>query len=172
MPRFTLLSLITLMTAAGPASPGSAQSMNVAMIVHEVTTEVCGPWLRGGDMAGAVKAALALGYRPVGGEDREGFDPDAPPTSLMLDGRARHIGVMTLISGSRSVCSVDMAEATVARILSAADLRLEEMGFELALDRTNQTPALAVWIGEGRQAVAGPGVHSTGHALTISWRRP
>lgn len=168
MRRLPLILLLTLMTP----SAGAAQSMNVPMIVHEAVTDVCGPWMRGGDLAGAVKAAMALGYRPAALTDGDAFDPDAPPSMVILDGRSRHIGVMTLVDGPRSLCAVDMAEATVARILSAADLLLEEIGLELALDRSDQSPAVVVWAGEGRQAVAAPSVQSTGHALTLSWRRP
>lgn len=153
------------------ASPVAAQSMNVRMIVHEVTTEICGPYMQGGDQAGAVRAALAQGYRPTASASGI-FDPDNPPSMVILDGRSHHIGTLTLIDASRRLCAVDMAEGSVRQIVAAATEPLAALGLAPGLDRSGQRPAVAVWVGEDRQAVAAPSVQSVGHTLTFSWTRP
>lgn len=168
--RHPALALIGLCTLT--AAPAAAQSMNIPMIVHEVTTEICGPFMQGGDMAGAVRAAMAQGYRPMEWSSSRPFDPDSPPSMVVLDGRAAHIGTVTLSGGPRWRCAVDMAEATAGQIAEAAAEPLSALGLTPVLDRAGQRPAVVVWTGDGRQAVAAPGVQSRGHALTFSWIRP
>lgn len=154
-------------TALFTSAPGaaSAQSMNVPLIVHRVTTEVCGPFMQSDDMAAALEAAMAQGYRPVD------FDPGDPPPRVVLDGSARHIGTLTLGLSRRGLCAIDMAEAGVAQIVEAADEPLAALGLALAFDGGEHRPGAAVWTGEGRLATAGPGLATPGHALTFSWTR-
>lgn len=163
-----------ILTAVCALAPGAAsgQSMNIALIVQEVTTEICAPLMQDDDMAAAVQAALRQGYHPLEWTGGGGFDPADPPPRVVMDGRAAHIGLLTLMRGRRGQCSVDMAEATVGRIVTAAAQPLSDLGLSIVLDRSGQKPAVAVWAGDGRQAVAAPGQHARGNALTLSWDRP
>lgn len=159
--------LVLFLAAACALAPGgaSAQSMNIPLIVHRVTTGICGPFMQSDDMQAAVEAALAQGYRPVG------FDPRDPPSRVVLDGSARHIGTLTLASSRRGLCAIDMAEAGAAQIVEAADEPLAALGLSLAFDGGELQPGAAVWTGEGRLALAGPGLATPGHALSVSWTR-
>lgn len=165
---------VPILLAACAVAPGaaSAQSMNIPRIVDQVTTGICGPLMRSDDMAAAVRAAMAQGYRPVKWSGPGEFDPSDPPSRVVMDGSNRHIGVLTLRLGRRGQCVIDMAEAGVAQIAEALADHADELGLTPVLDAGERRPAAAVWSGEGRLAVAAPGLDSPGHALSFSWSRP
>lgn len=168
--RYAALILI----AAGIAAPdaASAQSMNIPLIVQRVTTEICGPLMRTGDMEAALRAAIAQGYRPVDWSKAGDFDPADPPSRVVLDGGARHIGTLTLAQRRRGRCVIDMAEAGAAQIVEAMADHAPGLGLTLVYDAGDHRPAAAVWTGEDRLAVVEPGRDSPGHALSFSWTRP
>ncbi len=168
--RYALLFLSALSALAPQAA--MAQSMDTRRIVADVTTEICGPFMETGDMEAALQAALAQGYRPVGWNGAGDFDPAEAPSRVVLDGSGRHIGILTLAKERRGVCAIDMAQAGVAGIVEAAREPVTSLGLTLAYDAAEHRPAIAVWTGEGRLAVAQPGTMSSGHVLIFSWSLP
>lgn len=165
-------ALILLAAAAAAPNAASAQSMNIPLIVQRVTTDICGPLMRTGDMEAALRSAVAQGYLPVDWSKTGDFDPADPPSRVVLDGSARHIGTLTLAGGRRGLCAIDMAEAGAAQIVEAMADHAPGLGLTLVHDAGDHRPAAAVWTGEGRLAVAAPGPNSPGHALSFSWTLP
>lgn len=164
--RRALISITGLVGLFG-AGPAAAQSMNIARIVHAAMTEVCGPFLQSGDRAAAAQAAMAGGYRPVGG-----VEGASSGSTVHLDGSLRHRGWITLIDSRDQICSVDMAEAGVVQISDLAAEHLTALGMARIWSHGDETLGVIVWAGEGRQAVIAPSNLSTGAAITLSWVRP
>ena len=90
----------------------------------------------------------------------------------MLSGDASHIGTLTLARGRRGQCAIDMAEAGVHQIVERSEEHLSALGLTLVYQGGEGRNVAAVWTGEGRVAVAQPGLTSPGHMLAISWDRP
>lgn len=168
--RYAVLTLSALLALAPGAA--AAQSMNIPLILQRVLTEICGPLMQNDDMGAALRAAIDQGYRPVDWFKSDDFDPDAPPRRIVLDGAARHIGTLTLAHGRRGQCAIDMAEAGVHQIVERSQDELSALGLTLVYQGGEGRNAAAVWSGEGRVAVAQPGLASPGHMLAISWDRP
>lgn len=164
--------LIMALTGALAPAAASAQSMNVPLIVNRVVTGICAPLIATGDLQAAVRAAREQGYEPTDWSKDGEVLADGFPSRVVLDGRTRHIGVLTLVVGRNSQCTIDMAEASLTRIVETAGDELSEIGLTLVHDGQSARPGAAVWRGEGRLAVAQPGRDSPGHMLTISWDRP
>lgn len=163
-----------ILTALFALAPGaaSAQSMNIPLILNRVTTEICGPLMRTGDMAAALRTAMEQGYQPVDWFKSDDFDPADLPRRVVLDGSARHIGTLTLATGRRGQCAIDMAEAGVNQIVERSSENLSALGLTLVYQGGEGRNVAAVWTGQGRVAVAQPGLTSSGHMLAISWDRP
>lgn len=168
--RYAALTLSVLL-ALGPGA-ASAQSMNVPLILRRVLTEICGPLMQNDDMAAALRTAMEQGYQPVDWFKSDDFDPDDPPRRVVLNGDARHIGTLTLALGRRGQCAIDMAEAGVNQIAERSQEHLGVLGLTLVYQGGEGRNVAAVWAGEGRVAVAQPGLTSPGHMLAISWDRP
>lgn len=162
--RLMFLVALAGLVCAGPAA---AQSMNIPMIVRDTMSEVCGPYMQSGDRAAAVQAAIAAGYRPVGG-----LGGVSPGSTVHLDGSLRHRGWISLINSREQVCSVDMAEAGVVQISDLAAEHLTALGLERISAHGGESLGVIVWAGEGRQAVIAPSNLSSGAAITLSWVRP
>lgn len=165
-------ALITSMLLALAPGAASAQSMNIPLILHEVLTEICGPLMQNDDMTTALQAAIDQGYRPVDWFKSDDFDPADPPRRVVLDGDRGHIGILTLARGRRGQCAIDMAEAGVNQIVQHSSENLSALGLTLVYQGGEGRNATAVWTGEGRVAVAQPGLASPGHMLAVSWDRP
>lgn len=163
----SLMALCVL--APGPAP---AQSMNIPLIVNRVTTDICGPLMRTGDMTAAIRTAQAQGYQPLEWSRTTIPGSDETPRRIVLDGSSHHIGLLTLSVGRRGLCVIDMAEAGVAQIVQAMAGHTDELGLTLSYDAGAHAPAAAVWTGEGRLAIAAQGLNSPGHALSFIWTRP
>lgn len=154
------------------ANPAQAQSMNVPLIVNQTLTQVCLPWMQSGDRGAAVRAATGLGYRVLDRATGEPADPDQPPSRIYADGSLRHRGTVILTESRDRVCAIDLAEAGPGQISRIAAPHLTAAGMQPALDRTGEDVEVVIWTGEGRQAVIGPSVMSTGATLTLNWLRP
>lgn len=168
--RYAALILSLLLTLAPGAA--SAQSMNVPLILQRVLTQICGPLMQTDDMAAALRTAMEQGYRPVDWSKTDDFDPADPPRRVVLSGDASHIGTLTLARERRGQCAIDMAEAGVNQIVERSEEHLSALGLTLVYQGGEGRNVAAVWTGEGRVAVAQPGLTSPGHMLAISWDRP
>jgi len=165
--------LILLWTTWGPA-PAVAQSMNVREIVHSVMGDVCVPYARDGDIAKAVRAAEALGYRVIQERSALLLDRDPPAGSVEL--YRRHYGTVMLdLSDGRGLCAVGVNEGGPSSMGEAAEPHMRALGLEPVIDVRNgrATTDIVVWRGGATQLVIARSPHFTpGSELTLSFVVP
>ena len=136
--------------SAAPAV--QAQSMNVRAITQTVTRDICGPFIRSGDMWAAIGAAQAAGY----GVER--ISPSAiqpgPTDPVEVELQGSHAGVVRMRdrNGLR-VCSVGINEGSVATIAEVAGPWLGALGMTPEVDQREGPLAISIWRGDDLRAV-------------------
>lgn len=164
---------LILAAGLGLSPSAQAQSMNIRAITQDVGRGVCAPFIETRDMAAAISAGEALGYRVVDLEpDNQAETPNAPPRAASLE--RRHGGRITLSrTNSLSFCAIGMAEGGVATIAETAEPFLRDLGMTPALDEREGPAAVSVWRGENRLAViARSPHHRPGSELVMSVAAP
>lgn len=166
--------LLLLLSATAIASPAPAQSMNVRRIIDSVMGEVCAPYARDGDIAGAVRAAEALGYRVI--EERSALLLDRDPPGGLVHLYRQHAGTVILsLSYGRGLCSVGIHEGSAYTMGEAAEPHMRALGLEPVLDARERvaTTDILVWEGGTTQLVISRSPHFTpGSELVLSFVVP
>ena len=164
---------LVLAAGLGLSSAVQAQSMNIRAITRDVGQGVCAPFIESRDMAAAISAGEALGYRVIDIEpDNQAGEQNPPPSAVRME--RRHGGRITLSRADTfSFCAIGMAEGGVATIAETAEPFLRDLGMAPALDEREGTNAISVWRGGNRQAViARSPHHRPGSELVISVATP
>lgn len=168
--RIQPLPLAILLLAA--TTPAAAQSQNVPLITATLMEEVCVPFVETGDMAAAIRAGQAEGYRIVEqspDNQARATDPDAPPAWVEM---ARSQSGRFILSKrwARGYCAIGLAEGGIARIDRAAEPSLTALGMTRVLNAPEGPTGIVVWRSEGRQAVIAGSPHAVpGVELTVSF---
>ena len=154
------------------ATSASAQSQNVPLITSTVMERVCVPFVETGDMAAAIRAGQAEGYRIVeetpDNQARE-TNPDAPPSWVKM---AKSQGGRFILSKrwARGFCAIGLAEGGIERIDRVAEAWLTGLGMTRVLNAPDGPAGIVVWRGEGRQVVIAGSPHAVpGVELTVSF---
>ncbi|MFT4956261.1 MAG: hypothetical protein ACI8U3_002666 [Brevundimonas sp.] len=145
--RFWTAALMALVVTVG-AERAVSQSQNVPVIVNRLLESVCVPYVRTGDMVGAVRAAEALGYRQVDGRSHLLLDRSVPSGQVLLV-RSQGGGVMLGQAYHIGHCVIGVEEGTVAAVADAADTHLEALRLSRILDETGRNNAhtdVVVWM--------------------------
>lgn len=144
------LVLAAVVLALSPAA--QAQSMNVRGITETVTRDICGPFIRSGDMWAAIGAAQAAGYGVA--HISPGAIQPGPTDPVDVELQGSHAGVVRMLdrNGLR-VCSVGIHEGSVATIAEIAGPWLGALGMTPELDQRDGPLAISIWRGDDLRAV-------------------